>query len=207
MWVKICGMRDASAVSAALEAGADAIGLVFADSPRRVQPGAAARLAAAARNRCALVAVTLHPAQSLVDEIVRELAPDYLQSDLADLATLRLPGQLQTLPVWRDADAAREAAAQPVAVQAALPARLLFEGARSGRGTTADWGLAAQLARRSELVLAGGLTAQNVAEAIRRVRPFGVDVSSGVEHSPGQKSVAMIQEFVAAARAAAEVAA
>ncbi|HTT05861.1 MAG TPA: phosphoribosylanthranilate isomerase [Steroidobacteraceae bacterium] len=202
MWIKICGMCDATAVSAALEAGADAIGWVFADSPRRVQPDAAARLAAAARNRCALVAVTLHPAQSLVDEIVRELAPDYLQSDVVDLATLRLPEQLQTLPVWRDADASRETAAHP-----APPARLLFEGARSGRGATADWGLAAQLARRSELVLAGGLTAQNVAEAIRRVRPFGVDVSSGVERSPGRKSAAMIHEFVAAARAAAEVAA
>ncbi|HEY7929136.1 MAG TPA: phosphoribosylanthranilate isomerase [Steroidobacteraceae bacterium] len=202
MWIKICGMCDATAVSAALEAGADAIGWVFADSPRRVQPAVAARLAAAARNRCALVAVTLHPAQSLLDEIVRELAPDYLQSDRADLATLRLPGQLQTLPVWRDADASAEAP-----VHAQPPARLLFEGARSGRGARADWDLAAQLARRSELVLAGGLTAQNVAEAIQRVRPFGVDVSSGVERSPGQKSAAMIQEFVAAARAAAEVAA
>jgi phosphoribosylanthranilate isomerase len=202
MWIKICGMRDEAAVSAALEAGADAIGWVFADSPRRVQPGEAARLAAAARNRCALVAVTLHPAQSLVDEIVRELRPDYLQSDAADLAALRLPSQLQALPVLRDADAAREPAAHTP-----LPARLLFEGARSGRGATADWGLAVQLARRTELILAGGLTAQNVGEAIRRVRPFGVDVSSGVERSPGQKSATMIAQFVAAARAAAEVAA
>jgi phosphoribosylanthranilate isomerase len=202
MWIKICGMREATAVGAALDAGADAIGWVFADSPRRVQPGEAARLAAAARGRCALVAVTLHPDQVLVDEIVRELRPDYLQSDAADLAALQLPAELQTLPVLRDVGAAPESAAH-----AALPSRLLFEGARSGRGAMADWGLAAQLARRTELILAGGLSAQNVAEAIGRVRPFGVDVSSGVERSPGQKSATMIAEFVAAARAAAEVAA
>ena len=199
MWIKICGLRDAHAVSAALEAGADAIGWVFADSPRRVQPAAAARLATPARGRCAIVAVTLHPAQSLVDEIVRELQPDYLQSDVADLAVLRLPHQLQPLPVLRDTDAGR--------APAAVPARLLFEGARSGRGAGADWALAAQLARRCELILAGGLSAQNVAAAIGQLQPFGVDVSSGVERTPGQKSAAMIAEFVAAARAAAEVAA
>ncbi|HEX4050781.1 MAG TPA: phosphoribosylanthranilate isomerase [Steroidobacteraceae bacterium] len=202
MWIKICGMRDAMAISAALEAGVDAVGWVFADSPRRVQPAEAARLAAAVRARCALVAVTLHPAQSLVDEIVRELQPDYLQSDAADLARLRLPRLLQPLPVLRDADVSREPAAH-----ATLPARLLLEGPRSGHGATADWGLAAQLALRTELILAGGLNAQNVAEAIQRVRPFGVDVSSGVERAPAQKSAAMIAEFVAAARAAAEVAA
>lgn len=202
MWIKVCGLSDASAVSAALEAGADAIGWVFAASPRRVEPAQAARLAAVARGRCAIVAVTLHPAQSLVDEIARELRPDYLQSDLEDLAALQLPAGLQALPVLRDAGA-KAGSTGPVP----LPARLLFEGARSGSGTTADWERATQLARRTELILAGGLTAQNVAAAIRRVRPFGVDVSSGVEHSPGRKSGVMIAEFVAAARAAAEVAA
>lgn len=200
MWVKICGMRDAMAISAALEAGADAVGWVLTDSVRRVQPAEAARLAACVRGRCALVAVTLHPTQALVDEIVRELRPDYLQSDAADLTALRLPGQLQVLPVLRDAQVSLEPAAH-----ATLPARLLFEGPRSGRGATADWGLAARLARRTELILAGGLTAQNVGEAIRCVQPFGVDVSSGVERSPGQKSAAMIAQFVAAARSAAEV--
>jgi phosphoribosylanthranilate isomerase len=200
MWIKVCGLTDAAAVSAALEAGADALGWVFAASPRRVEAAHAAQLAARARGRCALVAVTLHPSQSLVDEIARELRPDYLQCDAEDLATLHLPGQLQALPVLRDAGTRAEALSRMDP-----PARLLFEGARSGSGTKADWTLAEQLARRSELILAGGLNAHNVAAAIGRVRPFGVDVSSGVEHSPGRKSGAMIAEFVAAARAAAEV--
>ncbi len=198
MWIKVCGLRDSMAVSAALEARADALGWVFAASPRRVTPQQAAALAQAARGRGALVAVTLHPTQLLVDEIVRELRPDFLQSDAEDLAALRLPHELQRLPVLRDAD---------VGPHTPLPARVLFEGRRSGSGHTADWALAGQLAGRTQLILAGGLNAQNVAAAIQRVRPFGVDVSSGVESAPGHKSAVMIAEFVAAARAAAEVAA
>ena len=88
-----------------------------------------------------------------------------------------------------------------------LPHRLLFEGAESGSGTLSDWDAARGLARRTELVLAGGLTAANVAAALAAVRPYGVDVSSGVETRPGMKSAAEITRFVAAVRAAASVAA
>jgi phosphoribosylanthranilate isomerase len=83
-----------------------------------------------------------------------------------------------------------------------LPPRLLFEGPVSGRGETADWAQARELARGTELVLAGGLRPANVATAIERVRPYGVDVSSGVESQPGVKAPALILEFVQAARAA-----
>jgi phosphoribosylanthranilate isomerase len=83
-----------------------------------------------------------------------------------------------------------------------VPSRFLYEGAVSGAGTTADWSQAVSLARRGELVLAGGLDAANVGDAIARVRPFGVDVSSGVESSRGVKDPARIREFVSAARAA-----
>jgi phosphoribosylanthranilate isomerase len=81
---------------------------------------------------------------------------------------------------------------------------MLFEGARSGSGEAADWQAAARLALRCELILAGGLTAHNVGAALRAVRPYGVDVSSGVESSPGRKSAQKIAEFVAAARVASE---
>jgi phosphoribosylanthranilate isomerase len=84
-----------------------------------------------------------------------------------------------------------------------LPSRVLMEGARSGTGEKADWARARVLAQRTELVLAGGLDAENVATAIAAVRPFGVDVSSGVEHVPGSKSPERIMDFVAAAREAA----
>jgi len=200
MWIKVCGLGDAAGVDAALEARADAIGWVFAESPRRVLPAHAAQLAAAARGRCAIVAVTLHPSQSLVDEILKVLRPDILQSDAQDLIELRLPRQLQRLPVLRDSDAVNGDQ-----IEKGVAPRVLFEGRRSGHGTTADWSQAERMARRTELILAGGLHAHNIAEAIRQVRPFGVDVSSGVESAPGLKSPAMIAEFVAAARAAAEV--
>jgi len=193
MWVKICGMTTPAAVSAALEAGADAIGFVFAPSPRRLTPQAAAALAQPARGRVCCVAVTRRPTQAALDEIVRTFAPDLLQSDAADFDALRLPLGLPRLPVVRAADA----------TPTPLPARVLFEGPASGVGRLSDWDAARALAQRTQLILAGGLTAANVAAALAAVRPFGVDVSSGVEQEPGSKSPAEIARFVSAVRAAA----
>jgi phosphoribosylanthranilate isomerase len=188
MWIKICGMTSADAVAAALAAGADAIGFVFAASVRRVTPAAAAALASPARGRCALVAVTLHPGQPLIDEILQVLRPDILQTDAEDLATLRLPDELAYLPVLR------------ASATGALPPRVLYESGTSGSGLRADWLAAAALARQCELILAGGLNPDNVCEAIERVRPFGVDVSSGVEAAAGRKDPELIARFVQAAR-------
>jgi phosphoribosylanthranilate isomerase len=138
------------------------------------------------------VAVTLHPSQQQIDQLLAALKPDVLQADLADFGRLRLPAQLGTLAVVRTGSSK----------DGQLPLRLLFEGARSGSGEISDWGAAAVLARAHELILAGGLDPQNVAAAIDAVAPFGVDVSSGVESAPGCKSVQKIAQFVAAARAA-----
>ncbi|MBS0375981.1 MAG: N-(5'-phosphoribosyl)anthranilate isomerase [Proteobacteria bacterium] len=196
VWIKICGLSSAEAVAAAVQAGVDALGFVFhAASPRHVSPTQAAALAAAVPAGIARVAVTRHPTQDEVDAIVAGFAPDYLQTDATDLERLRLPARLGRLPVLRTG----------APLPAPLPARCLYEGADSGRGARADWQAAAELARRCELVLAGGLDAGNVAAAMRAVRPFGVDVSSGVEQAPGRKDPARIREFVAAARAAAAV--
>ena len=198
MWIKICGVTDEAAVAAALDAHVDAIGFVFAPSVRRLQPARAAALARCARGKANLIAVTLHPEQSLVDEIVRVFKPDTLQSDLADFAALQLPDSLARLPVLRSATA------DSAIADSLIAGKILFEGARSGSGETADWAMAARLSRSHELVLAGGLDADNVAAAIAAVRPYGVDVSSGVEATPGQKSVEKIARFVAVANAAFE---
>jgi len=196
MWIKVCGVTTSAAVEAALEARVDAIGFVFARSLRELAPEGAAALARPARGRVRCVAVTHHPTQAAVDEIVRVFAPDLLQSDAEDLAQLRLPAALETLPVVRAGGA----------LPAALPGRILFEGPSSGRGAVSDWRAAGALARRTQLVLAGGLSALNVADAIARVQPFGVDVSSGVEERPGVKSPAAIMRFVAAVREASAAA-
>jgi phosphoribosylanthranilate isomerase len=194
MWVKICGLTTPDAVAAAVAAGADAVGFVFhPGSPRHVTAEAARALAAGVPRDRAVVAVTRHPPQALVDEIMAVLRPTHLQTDAADLPALALPHGLETLPVLRTGGARPEE----------WPERFLYEAPASGAGHLADWDEARLLARRGGLVLAGGLSPANVARAIRTVAPFGVDVSSGVERAPGAKDPALIAEFVAAARAAA----
>lgn len=199
LWLKICGMTDAEAVSAALEAGADAIGFVFAPSVRQVTPAQAARLAIPARGRASCVAVTQHPAAELIAAIRDEFMPDFLQTDWQDLATVTSARDYLQSPSPFPLPVLRSGAPWP----SPLPTRVLYEGAASGTGQVADWTAAAALARRCELILAGGLDLANVAAAIATVRPFGVDVSSGVEASPGRKSPRKILDFVAMARAAA----
>jgi phosphoribosylanthranilate isomerase len=194
LWIKICGLTDEAAVSAALQAGVDAIGFVFSPSSRQLQPAQAARLAAAARGRALCIAVTRHPKQDRLDEIVRDFKPDGWQTDIGDLSVLKVPRRLPILPVLRSGSPAMEAP----------PRRFLFEGPVSGQGVTSDWSEATRLAGQSQLILAGGLGENNVALAIATVRPFGVDVSSGVEDQPGHKSPPLIAAFVAAARAAHE---
>jgi phosphoribosylanthranilate isomerase len=193
MFIKICGITSADAVSAAATAEVDAIGFVFAPSPRQVTPGQAAQLAALAPPGILRIAVAQHPLQMKVDEICRVLKPDYFQTDVEDLRELRIPAHIKVLPVLRFGRK----------TPSPLPARIVFEGPTSGIGELADWGRAAELARQTELILAGGLNAENVAEAVQVVRPFGVDVSSGVELDHGVKDPGKIYEFVRVVRAAA----
>jgi phosphoribosylanthranilate isomerase len=194
LWIKICGLTDEAAVGAALQARVDAVGFVFSPSPRQLQPAQAARLAAVARGHALCIAVTRHPQQQLLDEIVRDFKPDGWQTDIGDLSVLKVPRRLPILPVLRSGSPALESP----------PRRFLFEGPVSGQGVTSDWSEATRLATQSQLILAGGLAVDNVAQAIATVRPFGVDVSSGVEERPGRKSPTLIAAFVAAARAAHE---
>lgn len=193
LWVKICGITTPGALAAAADAGADAVGFVFhAASPRNVDLRMARELARNVADGLERVAVFLHPTQSQVDAALEAIEPDWVQVDTGDVARLALPESLRVMHVLRSG------ALPP----SPLPARCLVEGGRSGAGERADWTLAAQLARATELVLAGGLDAGNVAEAVRTVRPFGVDVSSGVESGRGVKDVARIRDFIRAARAA-----
>lgn len=206
LWIKICGLRTLEAVEAAVQAGANAVGFVFhAGSPRNIGVAAACELSRAVPAGIERVTVFLHPAQSLVDEVLAVVAPDWVQTDAEDLADLVLPAGQRVLPVLRGGGSrlsARTAAGSRDS-GLRLPERCLFESGTSGAGERADWSEAARLARATELVLAGGLDPGNVADAIRTVRPFGVDVSSGVERERGVKDPLRIHEFVRAAREAA----
>ena len=193
LWIKICGLKSLEAIEAAATAGADALGFVFhAESPRNLSGEEARELQHAVPVGVERVAVFLHPAQWLVDAIIEAFRPDRIQADVLDLAALRLPQGQAVLPVVRSG----------AALPDPLPPRLLFEGVLSGAGEKADWKRAVLVARRTELVLAGGLDAGNVARAVRVVHPFGVDVSSGVESVRGVKDLNRIREFIGAARAA-----
>ncbi len=192
MWIKICGLTDPAAVAAALAEGVDAIGFVFSPSPRQISAALAAKLGAPARGKALCIAVTRHARQPLLDEILRDFKPDGWQTDLSDLGGVRWPRTLPLLPVLRSGSEQLESP----------PRRFLFEGPASGQGQVCDWTEAAALAAKSEVILAGGLNPGNVAAAIAAVRPFGVDVSSGVESRPGVKSPELIAAFVQAARTA-----
>ncbi|MBL8272137.1 phosphoribosylanthranilate isomerase [Steroidobacter sp.] len=192
VWVKVCGLTTSEAVAAAVDAGVNAVGFVFAESKRRVTAQQAAALARDVPANITRVAVMLHPSQAELDEVWSGFRPDVLQTDIDDLTSLQIPTGLQVTPVIRSG---RE-------LPAVLPTRLLFEGPVSGTGETTDWSAAARLATRTQLILAGGLQPSNVAAAIATAKPFGVDVSSGVEARPGVKDPQKIYEFVRNARAA-----
>ncbi len=191
LWVKVCGMTTAEGIDAAVAAGVDAVGFVFfPQSKRYVSPERAARLAASVPKHIVKVAVFLHPSQAELDAVLGGFRPDVVQTDHVDFFRLTVPSGIGVLPVLRSGGE----------LPGTLPKRVLFEGPVSGTGTTADWSSALTLARRCEVILAGGLTPANVADAVRIVAPFGVDVSSGVEQAPGVKDPERIAEFIRAAR-------
>ena len=193
LWIKVCGLRTVEAVEAAVEAGADAVGLVFHEaSPRNLALDAARALATAVPSSVATVAVFRHPTQALLEAVLEAVRPDWVQTDAEDLAQLRVPDTQRVLPVYRTGAG--------LARPDIHARRFLVESASSGAGKRADWPAAATLAQAGELVLAGGLDASNVGEAIATVRPFGVDVSSGVERARGVKDPALIRAFVSTAR-------
>ncbi len=193
--VKVCGLTRAEHVAAAVSAGADALGFVFATSPRKVTPEHAAEISRDLPVGVLRVAVMRHPSQAEWDVVASRFAPHVLQTDVDDFASLQVADSIARWPVFREGgDSA-----------VGEDATYLYEGRKSGHGETVDWDRAAAVARTGNMILAGGLDPENVADAVRRVRPYGVDASSGLESAPGEKSASRIESFVAAAKQAAEL--
>lgn len=189
VFVKVCGITDLRSAQAAVEAGVDAIGFVFADSVRRITPERARAISAELPGDVLRVAVFRRPSGSDIEEVIAGFQPDLIQADQG--STGRVDGPV--LPVYREGENAIP-----------LGGRFLYEAAMSGVGMSVDLGRAGAIARQGEMVLAGGLRPDSVAGVIGKVKPFGVDVSSGVETTPGVKDRSLIRAFVTAVRAAEE---
>lgn len=202
--VKICGLRTIESIDAAIDAGADAIGLVFAQSPRRVTIDDARSLLDHAGDRIVRVAVLRHPSTDDVRRVLDELPIDLVQTDAEDFdGAIAFVAPDRRLPVVRvGADLA-------VRLRRAIgeSGRALVEGVRSGAGQRVSLDDLESLPHdvRSRIVVAGGLDPNNVRDVVERVRPLGVDVSSGVERGPGDKDSNLIRQFVRAARDAERI--
>lgn len=207
--IKICGLKTAEALDAALDGGASHVGFIFfPKSPRNIAPEEAGRLRRAALGRARAVAVTVDADDALLDTIVAAMVPDMLQLHGKESPTRVAEVKARYgLPVMK---AFSVSAAADVAVAEAyrgVADRMLFDarppkGAElpGGNGVPFDWRILDGY--RGDYFLSGGLTPQNVGAAIRLLDPPGLDVSSGVESAPGEKDIGLIAAFFAAVRAA-----
>jgi phosphoribosylanthranilate isomerase len=207
--VKICGINSAAAADAVLRAGADFGGLVFfAKSPRNLGLEEGARLAERMRGRLRLAALVVDESDGRLAAIAAQIKPDFLQlhgrETPARVAEIRgrfgLP-VIKALSVAEPGDLAKAADYEPVADMLLFDAAPTAEATRpGGHGTAFDWQMLSGRQICRPWFLAGGLNPENVSRAIEVSGAEMVDVSSGVESTPGEKSDSRIAEFVAAAR-------
>jgi phosphoribosylanthranilate isomerase len=200
--IKICGVTSAEQALSCVEAGADAVGVNFVPSSvRRVNVETAAAIARAVGAKALVVAVVAGMTVDAMRALREATGAGCLQlhgdESADDVATL-LPHAYKAVRVATRGD---------VETAGAMPGEYVLvdakvEGALGGTGHAFDWSLVVDLAARRRLVLAGGLTAENVKRAVEMVRPWCVDVASGVESAPGLKDPAKVRAFVEAVRSA-----
>ena len=202
MKIKICGITNADDARLCVECGVDALGFIFVEhTPRYITPDAAARIVAILPPFVTPVGVFWDHAPGHVKAVAEQCGLGALQfhgeESPEDLQDYRLP-VIKTLKVAGGADLDRMASYRVAAFLLDSPSRWSEGEARP----PIPWDVAAAAARRHPVLLSAGLTPDNVAEAVRRVRPYGVDVNSGVEAHPGRKDEPRVRRFVAEVRAA-----
>ncbi len=216
LYVKICGVTNPVDAAVAVEAGADAVGVIFARSPRQVALTDALAIRDAVPDRVEMAGVFVDPTpEALWDAVVAlRLGVVQLHRDLHTLWGEEtwdaiLDGLQERGTLVAQAIRARDAATLHTEIAGRLndASRILLDayvpGREGGTGQTFDWSLV-EIAKTygRPVIVAGGLTPENVAEAVRRTRPWGVDVSSGVEAEPGRKDHDAVRRFISAARSA-----
>ena len=200
MKIKICGLRETGHAVRAAELGADLLGFVFADSYRKISPQQARRVIAELPSAVAKVGVFVNGDLAVVNEII-----SYCGLDLAQLHGEETPAycsavQAPVIKAWRIKDEYSLAELEPY--RGCVEMLLLdtyVKGAVGGTGLTFDWSVVRKAAGFGKVILAGGLTPENVALAIATAGPYGVDVSSGVE-TDGCKDIVKIEAFIRQAR-------
>jgi phosphoribosylanthranilate isomerase len=212
--VKICGLSTRETLDVALTAGADMVGFVFfPPSPRHLGLATARDLGKQAKGRATKVALTVDADDATLANIVEALQPDILQLHGREtVARLRDIKQKFGLPVMKAIPVETAADLVGLSGYAAVADRILFDARApkqatrpGGLGAVFDWHVLEHLDLKLPFMVSGGLTAANVAEAVRVTRAGGVDVSSGVERSSGVKDPEMIEAFIRAARATEEL--
>ena len=201
--VKICGITNLADAQVAVEAGADALGFIFYEkSPRRMTIAAAAKISKHLPANVLRVGVFVNAAEELVTRAIGECGLGLLQFHGEEPPEFCMRFGLMSMKAFRirDAESLKELPKYPTeawlldAYSAEKP---------GGTGEKFNWELAVEAQKFGKpFFLAGGLTPENVAAAVRKVQPFGVDVSSGVETSPGKKDRARVRDFIAAVRSA-----
>lgn len=208
---KICGINTREALTAALDGGADYVGFVFfGPSPRHLDMAAARSLAERARGNARIVALTVDAGDAVLDEIANEIAPDFLQlhgsespERVAEVKETFGRKIIKAIPVRTSEDAALAKAYAGVADLILFDAKAPSGATRpGGHGRAFDWTVLDAVSRDMPFMLSGGLTPDNVQDAIRATRPQSVDVSSGVETAPGVKDTDLIRRFLQAVKTA-----
>lgn len=211
--VKICGLRTLQALDAALEAGADYVGLVFyPPSPRNVSIDAARELAARARGRAKSVALLVDADDGQINDILDAVDPDLVQlhghetpQRVEEIKNLCSRPVIKAIRIGtRDdvAEADRYARSADIILYDAREPEDAPDALPGGNGVPFDWQAFADAKKSSGFMLSGGLNPDNVAQAIELTAAPMVDVSSGVESAPGEKDAELIRRFIAAAKAA-----
>ncbi len=200
--IKFCGITRAEDADAAITAGVDALGFVLTRRSRRhVEPAEAAKIARALPPFISTVALFMDDDPDWIDEAIDNLNPDLLQfhgNESPEDCERHACPYLKAVPMGSISDVPGYAAAYTGATGLLLDANAIGEA--GGSGHAFDWTRVPDLSK--PMILAGGLDAMNVGRAIRLTRPYGVDVSSGIEASPGIKDARRMRDFVAAVRAA-----
>jgi phosphoribosylanthranilate isomerase len=200
--VKVCGITNPEDGAFAAGIGADAIGLVFAESPRKVSVEEAREIGAALPGCVLKVGVFVNEESEEVLRIAREVGLDYTQlhgDETPETVTFLREGGVKVMKALRVRDEGSLAAMEGYGADLVM-LDAWSEKARGGTGERFDWTLAKSLRGRGNIVVSGGLSPENVREAISFFEPYGVDASSSLEEAPGKKNEERVRRFVSAAK-------